>query len=277
MPEITIAAVQMDPTLGQVRENRARILSLLDRAAQANARLIIFPEAALSGYCFATLDEARAAAEPLTGLSVLAFAQTCQALGVYAIIGMLEDAGDKLYNVAVLIGPQGLIGCYRKSHLPFLGVDKLADKGDSGFHVYDTPLGRIGMLVCYDLRFPEAARCLALNGADIVALPTNWPEGSDAAPRFIAPARALENRVFLAACNRCGHERGFDFIGQSAIVDPTGKHLAQAGAGEEIITATFDPAAARQKRLIIRPGQFEMDTVGDRRPELYQAITASPC
>jgi len=272
MSQITVAAVQMDPKLGLVRENRERLLDLLREAAKTGAKLIVFPEAALSGYCFETLDEALAASEPVPGPTVQAFTQACQELNVYTIIGMLEIADDKLYNVAVLIGPQGLVGCYRKAHLPFLGVDKLADKGDTGFQVYDTPLGRIGILICYDLRFPEAARSLALNEADIIALPTNWPEGSDSAPDFIAPTRALENRVFLVACNRCGCERDFGFIGKSTLVDPSGKRLAQAGPGEEIITATFNPMLARQKRLVIRPGEFEMDTIGDRRPELYTKL-----
>ncbi len=272
MPTLVVAAIQMDPHIGLVSENLQCSLRLLRQAAGMGAGLIVFPEAALSGYCFSALAEARLAAEPLAGPSTQALAQVCKELEVHTVIGMLEDAGDRLYNVAVLIGPQGIIGCYRKSHLPFLGVDKLADRGDSGFQVYDTPVGRIGMIICYDLRFPEAARSLALRGADIIVLPTNWPQGSESSPNFIALTRALENRVFLVACNRCGQERGFGFIGQSTIVDPSGKRLAQAGAGEEIITARFNPAAARQKRLVIRPGEFEMDTVGDRRPELYTAI-----
>lgn len=272
MSQITVAAVQMDPQIGQVGANRARILSRLNEAAGLGAQLVVFPEAALSGYCFETLDEARAAAEPLSGPSVQALAQACQALDVYAVVGMLEAAGDQLYNAAVLVGPSGLIGLYRKAHLPFLGVDKLVDAGDAGFEVYDTRLGRIGMIVCYDLRFPEAARSLALKGADLIALPTNWPQGADSAPGFIAPTRALENRVFLVACDRCGRERGFGFIGQSVILDPAGQRLAQAGTGEDIITARLDPSLARHKRLIIRPGEFEMDTLGDRRPELYTAL-----
>lgn len=269
MAKITVAAMQMNPRLGQVQENRACILAGLGQAAALGAHLIVFPEAALSGYCFATLDEARAAAEPLDGPSVQAFVQTCRQYNVYAVIGMLQTAGDKLYNAALLIGPDGIVGCYHKAHLPFLGVDKLADKGNSGFEVYSTPLGRIGMIICYDLRFPEAARSLALRGADMIALPTNWPQGADSAPGFIAPTRALENRVFVIACNRCGYEGGFEFIGSSVILDPAGRRLAQAGAGEEIITATFDPLLARHKRLVIRPGEFEMDTLADRRPELY--------
>jgi predicted amidohydrolase len=270
--KITVAAVQMDPKIGQAGDNRAVMLDLLDKAVELGAQLIVFPEAALSGYCFDALDQARAAAEPVTGPSVQAFARVCQAKDVYVVIGMLEEAGERLYNSAVLIGPGGLIACYRKAHLPFLGVDRLVDPGDSGLQVYDTGLGRLGLLVCYDLRFPEAARCLALNGVDIIALPTNWPEGAESAPDFIAPTRALENRIFVIACDRCGHERGFDFIGKSVIVDPAGCRLAQAGRGEEIIVATFDPGLARQKRLVIRPGEFELDTVGGRRPELYARL-----
>jgi predicted amidohydrolase len=128
-------------------------------------------------------------------------------------------------------------------------------------------------LICYDLRFPEAARCLALEGADMIALPTNWPQGADASPDFVAQTRAMENRVFLVAVNRAGEERGAVFIGKSQIVDPAGRRLAMADTTDEtIITATFDPTLARQKRLVIQPGVFEIDTVGDRRPELYRRI-----
>ncbi len=129
-----------------------------------------------------------------------------------------------------------------------------------------------GLIICYDLRFPEAARCLALGGAEIVALPTNWPQGSDSAPDFIAPTRAVENRIFLVACNHCGHECGLGFIGKSAIFDPSGQRLAQAAFGEEIIIASLDPSLAQQKRLVIRPGEFEMGTTSGRRPELYTAL-----
>jgi predicted amidohydrolase len=123
------------------------------------------------------------------------------------------------------------------------------------------------------LRFPEAARCLALDGADIIALPTNWPQGAQVSPDFVAPTRAMENHLFLIAVNRAGEERGVEFIGKSQIVDPGGRRLALADTTEEtIITARLDPALARQKRVIVTPGVFEIDPVGDRRPELYHRI-----
>jgi predicted amidohydrolase len=271
--QITVAGIQFDPKIGLVRENRVRILSLIDEVAAQGAKLIVFPECALSGYVFDDIDEARMASERVPGPSTQAIAGTCKELGVYAIVGMLEDAGETIYNSAVLCGPEGLVGVYRKTHLPFLGVDMMTGPGPDPYRVFHTPIGRIGMLICYDLRFPEAARCLALEGADIIAVPTNWPQGADTAPDFVAPARAVENRVFVAAVNRAGEERGASFIGKSQIVDPSGRRLAMAQTTDEtIITATFDPTLARQKRLIIELGVFEMDIVGDRRPELYRRI-----
>jgi predicted amidohydrolase len=273
MGQITVAGVQFDPKIGLVRENRVRILSLIDEVAGQGAQLVVFPECALSGYVFDDLDEARMASERVPGPSIDAIARVCKKLGVYAVVGMLEDADEAIYNSAVLCGPEGLVGVYRKTHLPFLGVDKLTALGPDPYRVYDTRIGRVGMLICYDLRFPEAARCLALEGADIIALPTNWPQGADFSPDYMIPTRAMENRVFLVAVNRAGTECGTTFIGKSQIVDPGGRRLALADTtGETTITAQFDPALARQKRLVINPGVFEIDTVGDRRPELYHRI-----
>lgn len=268
---ITVAAAQFDPHLGDVAYNVARMQSLLNEAARAGAALTVFPECAVTGYNFATLDDARAIAEPLDGPSLAALAQSCRAEGVHCIVGTLRlGDGGAVYNTAVLIGPGGVIGAYDKAHLPLCGVDKYAAHGDTGFRVFDTPLGRIGMLICYDLRFPEAARALALRGADIIALPTNWPSGAETAPEFMARARAFENRVFVIACNRVGDERGATYIGRSCIVAPSGRHLADAApVGEQIISASIAMADARRKRLVVSPGEFEMDFINDRRPELY--------
>jgi predicted amidohydrolase len=172
----------------------------------------------------------------------------------------------------VLIGPDGILGTYRKAHLPLLGVDRFATSGDTGFLVWDTDIGRIGIAICYDLRFPEAIRALALKGADIVALPTNWPDGSQNAPQFVTRTRALENRVFLLACNRCGEESGFWFFGHSQITDPRGNVLAEAAANKQICYAEIEPTKAREKCIVLRPGEFELDTMGDRRPDLYGVI-----
>ncbi len=268
---VKVAAAQFDPHLGDAAYNVARMRAMLGECARAGASLVVFPECAVTGYNFAALDDARAVAQPLDGPAIAALAQSCREADVHCVAGTLRLGGDgSVYNTAVLIGPGGVIGAYDKAHLPLCGVDKFSAHGDTGFRVFETPLGCIGMLICYDLRFPEAARALALRGADIIALPTNWPTGAETAPEFMARARAFENRVFVIACNRVGVERSAAYIGRSCIVAPSGRHLADAApAGEQIIYAGIDVAEARRKRLVVSPGEFEMDFINDRRPELY--------
>lgn len=270
---VLVAVAQMEPRLGQNAANLNTLMTMARTAFAQEARLIVFPECAISGYGFDTLEEARRAAEPVPGPSSEALQTLCAEYQSYLVYGLLERDGETVYNTAVLLGPEGFIGRYRKLHLPFLGVDRLITPGNEGFKVWETAIGRIGIAICYDLRFPESLRVLALQGADIVALPTNWPDGSQLMPDFVTRTRALENRVYLLACNRVGEESGFWFFGRSQIVGTSGRVLVEAGEAPEIAYASIDPLRARQKRLILRPGAFEMDTVGDRRPEWYGPIT----
>ncbi len=279
LESVTVAVAQMNPQLGRPEHNRARLRELLVEAIAHGARLTVFPECATTGYGFADLASAEAVAEPVPGPTTEALTEVCRQHrrddgGPYVVAGLLERTGDPkvVYNSAVLIGPEGMVGLYRKAHLPLLGVDRFTTPGDTGFQVWETEIGRIGIIICYDLRFPEAMRVLGLSGADIIALPTNWPDGSQNAPQFVTRTRALENRVFVLACNRCGEESGFWFFGHSQITDPRGTVLAEAEADEEICYADIDPAQARQKRIVLRPGEFELDTFGDRRPDLYGRI-----
>jgi predicted amidohydrolase len=244
--------------------------AMLSQAVRDGASLVVFPECAVTGYNVSSLQEAREIAQPLDGGAMDALARACRELNVYTIAGTLLAQGEQVFNAALLIGPNGLAGSYLKAHLPFCGADRYISRGDSGFRVFETPFCRVGMLICYDLRFPEAARVLALRGADIIALPTNWPTGADTAPDFMVRARAFENRVFVVACNRVGLERGAHFIGRSCIAAPSGKHLADASPdGEQLICVEIDPRQARNKRLVVTPGEFEMDFFNDRRPDLY--------
>jgi len=286
---VEVAVVQMDPKLGAPEQNLAHIETLFEHALAEGSQLTVFPECATTGYGFASLPPAYDVAETVPGPTTAALARICrehynEAGGPYVVVGLLERTGDPavVYNSAVLVGPEGLVESdgivrrYRKAHLPLLGVDRFTTPGDSGFPVWETEIGRIGINICYDLRFPEGIRSLALAGADIVALPTNWPDGSQNAPEFVTRTRALENRVFVLACNRCGEESGFWFFGHSQISDPRGTVLAEAGAEEQICYAEIEPHAAREKRIVLRPGEFELDTVGDRRPDLYGDITKTP-
>ena len=142
------------------------------------------------------------------------------------------------------------------------------------FQIYPTPIGNIGLHICYDCNFPESARVMARLGADILALPTNWPEGRGKVAKYVVNTRAYENKVHLAAVNRVGTKRGTRFIGNSKIVDAWGDTLAEASSDqEEIIYAEISIAEARQKRIVLKPGEFELDFIGDRRPELYGELT----
>lgn len=270
---LRVAAVQMDVKIGNVPANRALILDRLNEAAKAGARLIAFPECALTGYGFESREEAWVFAEPISGPSVQSVQSECARLGVAAAFGLLERDGDRLFNACVLVGPSGLIGSYRKVHLPFLGVDRFADPGDRPFAIHEFEGLRIGMHICYDGAFPETGRVLSLLGADLLLLPTNWPTHSECAAVHMIACRAFENVVYAMAVNRVGEERGFRFIGRSSIAGPNGEILKAAGpASEEILCVEIDPARARQKRLIRVPGKHEVDRIADRRPEFYEEI-----
>jgi 5-aminopentanamidase len=264
-----IAAVQMDCVLADKQRNQAAMRSHLHTAAKQGAKLIVFPECALAGYGYDSKVAAWPHAETLPGPSSEAMAADCKHLNVWAIYGLLERAGDKLFNACALIGPNGLVATYRKIHLPILGVDRFTTPGDRPFAVHDIDGLRVGMNICYDGSFPESSRCLTLLGADLIVLPTNWPTGAMCNPSFVVQTRALENHIYYLAVNRVGEECGFRFIGRSRIVDVTGEMLAGAGEGEEIIYAEINPDAARAKRVVKIPGEYEIDRVGDRRPEMY--------
>lgn len=256
----------MNPRLGQVSKNLDRITRGI---LQAETPLVVFPECALQGYAFDSKEDALKLAEPVPGPSTREIEAACREAGAWAIVGMLERAGDRLFNAAVVIGPHGLAGTYRKMHLPYLGVDRFVAPGDKGFPVFQTDLGRIGILICYDLSFPEAARVLKLEGAQLVCVPTNWPTAAEISCNHSPMVRAQENHVNVVTCNRVGEEGGFIFCGGSRIVDFDGRVLAQAGAEETTICGELDMDGADCNRVVIVPGRYELDRVAHRRPECY--------
>jgi predicted amidohydrolase len=268
-----VAAVQMDVHIGENAKNAARIVEKLGIAAGEGAEFIVFPECATSGYCFDSVDAAMPYAEADDGAFVGEFSAACHRAGVTGIAGFLERHGDAISNSAVLATPDGVARVYRKTHLPTLGIDRYVAPG-SELPVYDTPVGKVGILICYDVRFPEAARSLGLRGVDIIAVPTNWPVGAESSPDFITRARAWESRVFVVAANRVGVERGRKFIGRSQVVSPNGGVLLEAGRDDEaILYCDIDVSDARQKAIVHEPGEWEIDITADRRPELYSALT----
>jgi len=268
-----IAAVQMDVQIADVDANLDAMESRLREAASNGAKLVVLPECAVTGYCFDSLEEVRPFVQSIPGPATDRITALCADLQLFAVFGMLEAAGDHVFNAAVLTGPQGVIGSYRKVHLPYLGVDRFVSYGDRPFAVYDTGDLRIGMNICYDSAFPESSRCLALAGADLVALPTNWPPGAECVAGHVLNTRAMENGIYFVAANRVGEERGFRFIGLSRICGPDGSTLATAEADEEtILYADIDPERSRLKRVVRSPGTHAIDRLADRRPEMYEAI-----
>src|SRR5947208_6608676 len=274
MAEWTIAAVQMDCRLADKEHNLRNVRIRLEEAAARGARLVVFPECVLTGYSFESKAEAWPHAETVPGPCTEALGADCRRLGAWAVVGLLERGTEgRLFDACVLVGPAGQVEVYRKVHLPCLGVDRFTTPGDRPFAVHDLGGLRVGMNICYDGSFPESSRVLALLGADLVVLPTNWPEAARKTAQYLVPARALENHVYYAAANRVGEERGFHFIGQSRLVHCGGDLLAVCNHDhEEILFATIDPEKARQKRIVNIPGRYEVDRVGDRRPEMYGTL-----
>src|SRR5581483_10838344 len=170
-PPMRVAVAQLDPKLAEKERNLDACLARLDEAVARGAELVVFPECAIPGYMFESAEEAMPHAEEIPGPSTEALVEAAARTGAHVCCGLIERDGDRLHNAAVLVGPDGLIGTYRKTHLPFLGVD------------------RIGVEICYDLRFPEVTRTLALRGADIVCHPTNFPMAARVQTEVITTAR----------------------------------------------------------------------------------------
>jgi predicted amidohydrolase len=246
----------------------------METAAGAGAQLIVFPEAALSGYIFRSLEESLSVIEPIPGPITERLADSCRKLNVYTVIGLLEEDRGKYYNAAVLIGPAGLIGKYRKLHLPYVGIDRFLNHGDLPLQVYDADIGRIGLSICYDLDFPEHSRTLGLMGAEYIVTVANWPEGIEFIPEHVLHTRARENIVHQIAVNRVGEERGVRFFGRSKFINCLGASLAEGKPYKpDIIYTEIDLELPREKHLVIIPGELEVDIIRDRRPEFYRILT----
>jgi predicted amidohydrolase len=282
-----IAAVQMDITILEKEKNLAKMLARLEEAAGAGpggvgtgAQLVVFPECALSGYCFTSREEAWPIAEPVPGPASEKIAAAAKRLNCSVIFGLLERDGDKIYNAAAVVTPQGILGTYRKVHLLCLGIDRFDSPGDKPFSVFEIPgtqnaVARIGINICFDCSFPESGRVVKLKGAQILAIPTNWPIGSDTW-QHTPKVRATENHMVVVAADRVGEERGFRFAGHSQIVGFGGQVLAEAGDTEEtIIYSDVDPAAADDNRVVRVPGEWEFNRIAARRPEMYAEITSN--
>jgi len=270
---VRFAAAQIQPVLMDPAANLAKVASWIREARGRGAQIVVFPECALTGYALSD-EESVAIAERIPGPRTEQLARVCHEVGMLAVVGTIEvDEEGRCFNSAVLIGPQGVMAHYRKTHLPYLGVDRYLAAGDNIGPPVATAAGRLGLLICYDLRLPEPARLLALAGAQVLVLPTAWPASARLYPEFLARARAAENAVYLVAANRIGEERGTGYLGRSLIIGPDGDVLAEATPDEEeMLVADIDPGRSDGKKRVFVPGEYELDLFGDRRPELYAPL-----
>jgi N-carbamoylputrescine amidase len=276
---IKVACLQTHPRVGDKAANVAASLAGIERAAALGARLIVLPELANSGYVFTAREEAFALAEEVpAGPTSQAWMAAAARLNVTLVAGIAERDGDALYNAAVVIGPAGCIGTFRKVHL-WNAENLFFEPGNLGFPVFKTPIGRIGVAICYDIWFPETFRLQALKGADIVCVPTNWvpipgqAPGREAMATVLAMAAAHSNSIFIACADRVGTERGQPFEGQSVIVGCTGWPAAGPASrdAEEIVLADVDLGSARR----LRNWNDFNQVLRDRRTDVYDEMLGS--
>lgn len=273
---IKVAVAQEPVVRGDVAANTDTAVAVLESAGARATDLVVFPECFLSGYMLESRSEALDAAISLDSTPISRLVETCASADVHAVVGLLERSGERLFNTAVLVGPGGVLGHYRKLHVPMLGVDRFVEPGDGvSPRVISTPIGRIGMMICFDLRFPECARTLALQGAELIAMPTAWPESATFLPELVAPVRALENVVHLVVADRADEENGIRFLGRSRVIDPVGAVLLDAGARSGTFATEVDLSRSHRKDLIYIPGEYEVPLFSARRPEHYGDLVAS--
>jgi predicted amidohydrolase len=264
-----VACCQIEPRIGAIDVNLENTVSWIEKAASIGSKLIILPELCVSGYVFNSRDEAFQNAEKVPGgRSIKSWEEVAAQNEVYLVAGIAEIQESSLYNTSVLIGPSGYIGKYRKLHLWF--EEKLFfEPGDTGMPLFKLPFGRLAMMVCYDMWFPEVARIYALKGADIITVPTNWPkvktESSSITDNLIV-SQSHMNGVFIAASDRIGNERGVSFRGRSIITSNRGEVIGGPASEtlEEIIMAKCNLSESRVKQSNRLNNIF-----GDRRVDVY--------
>jgi len=256
-----IGFVQTSPVLGKVEQNLARAEELI---GDLEADLIVLPELFTTGYDLESRSAVEALAEPADGATARRLSELACRRSTYIAYGFAERVGDAVYNAALLVGPDGPVGGYRKTHL-FMREKTLFDPGESSPPVFSIArLGvNLGLMICFDWVFPEVARTLALGGAQILVHPSNlvmpWCQAA-------MLTRSIENRVFAVTANRVGSEGELEFTGQSQVTSPRGELLVRAPERGELAAAVeIDPGQALDKR--INPLN---DLFADRRPELYR-------
>ncbi|HIJ86571.1 MAG TPA: carbon-nitrogen family hydrolase [Desulfuromonadales bacterium] len=255
---ITAASIQFNVKQGDVDANLAYVREALARVAAQGANLVVLPEMWSSGFSYKNLNELALRTKGIVD-ELLEFS----ARHKMVIIGsMPEPNGDKVFNTVSVIDSGSLAGVYRKMHLfSLLGEERAFSGGDSWLCA-ETSLGKVGVIICYDLRFPELSRRLALEGAQVICVPAQWPRPRQEHWRTLLRARAMENQLFIVACNACGTIGKLDFFGMSMIIDAKGDLLTETGDVEGEILSSLDMQTMTDWRA-------QIPCFNDRKPECY--------
>jgi predicted amidohydrolase len=269
LKKINVALAQMSCKIGDKKHNINKMKQKVEEARNRDSNIIIFPELSLTGY--STRDLAYELAEPIPGPSVKLLEQITKKRNIHMIFGMLErseKARAVLYNTAVLLGPKGFIGKYRKMHLPTHSVFEEKRYFRLGYQapVFDTEIGKLGLTICYDVFFPEISRLLRLKGAQFIICISASPARRQRFFEVLTTARAIENTVFLAYVNLVGVENGLQFWGGSRLIAPNGSIITQAKYDEEdLATGSIDYADLERIETFV-------PTLRDLRPELFNSL-----
>ena len=257
---LTLALVQMDLALGDPARNLESVRTKIAEAKARGADIVVLPELWSSAY---DLEHAAAHASALDAGMFATIADVARENQIAIVGSLLEARGGKIYNTATFHDARGTrVGAYRKLHLvPMLDEDKFLAGGDDA-RVFDAPFGKFALAVCYDLRFPELWRHYALAGARLVLIPAEWPQKRIAHWRTLLPARAIENQIFIAGCNRVGTSKGETFGGNSMIVNPWGEILAQGDEREALLIAQIDLD-------LVDDARAQVPVFRDRRADVY--------
>lgn len=259
MQTIQAAALQFTVNQGDVDANLAYIREALPRVAAQGANLVLLPEMWSTGFAYKNLNELAQRTE-----SIVAELCDLSAQHRLVIIGSQPEPADddRVYNTIHVVDNGQVVARYRKLHLfSLLGEDK-AFKGGDSWCLAETSIGKVGVIICYDLRFPELSRRLALEGARLICVPAQWPKPRQEHWRTLLRARAIENQLYVVSCNACGRIGKLDFFGMSMVIDPKGEVLADAGEQQTEIIAGLDWQAMDAWRA-------QIPCFADRRPELY--------
>lgn len=266
IPKYKVAAINFNPTMFDKENNINKLLKLTEEAAANNAKLIVLPEMGTTGYCWYSREEIKPFVETIPGPTTDAFVEISKKRNCWIVVGMpeVDEKTDIYYNSTALIGPEGVIGTHRKSHL-YISEPKWAKQGDLDHQVYETPIGNIGMLICMDIHFIETARIEGLRSADIICHCSNWLAEKTPAPYWIT--RAFDNGCYVIEGNRWGWERTVQASGGSCIIEPDGTIQSYVDEGDVICYGEVDIAKARTKNFEDGGNKFT-----ERLPKEYMTI-----